>query len=191
MNPISADLSSDKWQWQGIEQSAKSSIHEKKIRVAFLPADGSAPAVNGVSHGEDSSFRDSPTPAPRTPMRGSESAAAEERPASSNKETARSAESAAAGTTIGAVAASVAKAVPTSSEELQAQLAEAKATITRLQAQAQEAVLRQRKTDSATKGATEKSTSGLSVQHAPAGGVSVPVAALLCLLCFLIAYFFF
>lgn len=42
--------------WSNIEQTAKSSIQEKKIKVNFLPADGSGAAAqtNGVvGHGED------------------------------------------------------------------------------------------------------------------------------------------
>lgn len=168
----------DTEQWQNIEQTAKSSIHEKKIRVVFLPADGSA-AVNGVSHLDESSIRDSPTPAPRTPQRGSE-------PTPVKSEAGNG-----IGATVSGAAAAVANAVPTSSEELKTQLAEAKATIQRLQAQAQESVLRQRKTDAANKKATESSSSNMAVQQASAGGVPVSYVALLCLLCFLIAYIFF
>ncbi|GAM84284.1 hypothetical protein ANO11243_022780 [Dothideomycetidae sp. 11243] len=185
--------------WQGIEQTAKSSIHEKKIRVVFLPVDGSA--VNGISHTDDSFSRDSPTPAPRTPQRVSEAAPTgpvsvpESRPAdnshlgdavnsASNPATARY-------STFGSAAETVTNAIPTSGEDLKAQLAEAKATIARLQTQAQDSVLRQRKTESSSKGSTEKASNGLGLQQAPAGGVPVQVAAGLCLLCFLVAYFFF
>ncbi|PNS14146.1 Vesicle-associated membrane protein-associated protein [Sphaceloma murrayae] len=184
--------------WQHIEQTAKSAIQEKKIRVTFLPADGSA--ANGVGHGDDSFARDSPTPAPRTPQRGVEASPSgpvsrpESRPednrhlgdavaSAHNPSTDRS--------TVGAAVASVTSAVPTSSDDLKAQLAEAKATIQKLQSQAQDSGLRQRKTEATAKDAKDRVTSGLGVQQAPAGGVPVQIVAGLCLLCFLIAYLFF
>ncbi|KAF2153121.1 VAMP-associated protein [Myriangium duriaei CBS 260.36] len=184
--------------WQGIEQTSKSSIHEKKIRVVFLAADGSS--VNGVSHADESFSRDSPTPAPRTPQRMSEAAPTgpvsrpESRPVDSKnlgeiKDTTTN--PATEKSSLGGVAASVSNVVPTSGEELKDQLAEAKATIARLQAQAQDSVLRQRKTEASSKDSNERVTSGLGIQQAPAGGVPVQVAAGLCLLCFLVAYFFF
>lgn len=184
--------------WQGIEQTSKSSIHEKKIRVVFLPADGSAP--NGVHHADESFSRDSPTPAPRTPQRVSEASpsgpvSSIESPPPYSKnlgEIKNSAHNPATEqSSVGAMAASVASVIPTSGEDLKAQLAEAKATISRLQDQAQDSVLRQRKTEASNKDSTSRVTSGLGVQHAPASGVPVQVAAGLCLLCFLVAYFFF
>ncbi|KAF2223519.1 PapD-like protein [Elsinoe ampelina] len=184
--------------WQHIEQTAKSNIQEKKIRVSFLPADGSG--VNGVSHGDESFSRDSPTPAPRTPQRGSEASPAgpvsrpESRPEDNkhlgdavasayNPATDRSA--------VGAAAASVSSTIPTSSDDLKSQLDAAKAQIAKLQSQAQDSGLRQRKTEASSKDAKDRVAAGLGVQQSPASGVPVQVVAGLCLLCFLIAYFFF
>lgn len=87
-----------------------------------------------------------------------------------------------------AAAAAVSNAVPTSIEELKAQLAQAQATIA---SYGQEGGLRMRKavgggkSESATDGATD-----LNVQLA-SGGVPVQVVAALCLLSFLLAYFLF
>lgn len=78
-----------------------------------------------------------------------------------------------------------------SSAELEAQLAEAKAQIARLTQQVSEATgLRQRKTGSAQDSQSQSSTA-TEVRQAPAGGVSVQITALLCLISFLLAYFLF
>jgi len=84
--------------------------------------------------------------------------------------------------------------LPASQEELKRQLEEAKATITRLQGEAQESSLRQRKTEAVNKDSKARfteGTSGMGVQNAPPRGVPVQVVAGLCLLCFLIAYLLF
>lgn len=91
--------------------------------------------------------------------------------------------------TVAAAAASVSNAVPTSQAELQAQLDAAKQQIARLTQQASEG-LRQRKPDS-TSGAKDQLATATQQQTAPAGGVSVQITALLCLVSFLIAYFLF
>lgn len=76
-----------------------------------------------------------------------------------------------------------------SSDELKAQLAEANAQIQRLKDRLADQGLRQRKTG------TEAGTAvpaTMQQSHAQSqGGVSIQVVALLCLLSFLIAYFFF
>lgn len=87
--------------------------------------------------------------------------------------------------------AAVTNAIPTSTEELQAQLAEAQATISRLTSQAAESVgLRQRKGDASSVSSSGQSTAYGSQQTAPSG-VPVPIAAALCLLSFLLAYLLF
>lgn len=91
--------------------------------------------------------------------------------------------------TVAAAAASVSNAIPTSPAELQAQLDAAKAQITRLTQQA-DAGLRQRKPES-TRDAKDQLATATHTQTAPAGGVSVQITALLCLVSFLIAYFLF
>ncbi|KAH6639362.1 MSP domain-containing protein [Boeremia exigua] len=188
--------------WAHIEQTAKSSIQEKKIRVLFLPADSdSTPArTNGVSR--DSLLSSPQSEAAATPVRGSTEqpqgpvSRSEDRPASSKhlgeieRETYAPASSTSAGIqqSVAAAAASVSNALPTSTAELQAQLDAAKQQIARLTQQASEG-LRQRKPDT-TSGAKGQSVTATQ-QTAPAGGVSVQITALLCLVSFLIAYFLF
>ena len=174
--------------WANIEQNAKSSIQEKKIRVSFLPADGSA-TTNGVAGAQ---HEDSP-PAYSSPS--SPQAVTPQRPSTSNDRDARSdygdstATQVAEGTGLAAAGAAVASAVPSNQDELKQQLEQAKATIASLQAQAADG-MRQRKPQEAA----EKAVNSVqqSMQNAPApGGVPIQIVAGLCLLCFLIAYLFF
>lgn len=193
-------------QWSHIEQTSKNSIQEKKIRVIFLQADDaeSAPAqANGVSSREErSSLLSSPSQEAVTPQRGSTEAPVgsvsrpESRPADSKslgeaKESAYNpATSSGVKSTVASAAAGVANAVPTSSADLQAQLAEAKSTIARLREQAESSTgLRQRKTGTAN--AQEKGSTALEARQQPAGGVPVQIVFGLCLVSFLLAYFFF
>ena len=96
---------------------------------------------------------------------------------------------------ISAAASSVVNAVPTSGEDVRAQLAEARATITKLRQQAEEQVLRQRKNDAVLQDSRERittGTTGMGVLQQPAPtGVPVQIVAALCLLSFLLAYFLF
>jgi hypothetical protein len=95
---------------------------------------------------------------------------------------------------VAGAATSVANAVPTSGEDLKAQLAQAKATITRLTQQTEEQGLRQRKTDAVNQDSRERistGTTGMGIQQQPAEGVPVQIVAALCLLSFLLAYFLF
>ena len=95
---------------------------------------------------------------------------------------------------MGAAASSVANAVPTSTDDVRNQLAQAKATIAKLTQQVEEQGLRQRKTDAVNQDARERittGTTGLGVQQQPAEGVPVQIVAALCLLSFLLAYFLF
>ena len=95
---------------------------------------------------------------------------------------------------LGNAASTVANAVPTNSEDLRQQLSDAKAQITRLTDQAQEQVLRQRRSDAVNQDSRERittGTAGMGVQQQPADGVPVQIVAALCLLSFLLAYFFF
>ena len=89
---------------------------------------------------------------------------------------------------------SVAQAVPTSQEQLQDQLSKANDTIQSLRKQAEEQVLRQRKSDAISQDSKERittGTTGMGVQQQPADGVPVQIVAALCLLSFLLAYFLF
>ena len=84
--------------------------------------------------------------------------------------------------------------VPTSSEELKQQLAQAKDKIATLTSQVQDQGLRQRKTDAVSQDARERlstGTAGVGFQQQPSDGVPVQMVAALCLLSFLLAYFFF
>lgn len=101
---------------------------------------------------------------------------------------------ASAQSTVASTATSVANAVPTSGEDIKAQLAQAKATILRLTQQNEEQGLRQRKTDAVNQDSRERittGTTGMGIQQQPADGVPVQIVAALCLLSFLLAYFLF
>lgn len=186
--------------WSGIESTNKSSIQEKKIRVVFLPADGQQHQSNGLASsaasGLDNSIYSedqppsysSPSPQAVTPQRSvGPTSTFDEKPdgAKSRGDAVNSAYNPAQSS---GVAAAVASAIPTSQDDVRRQLEDAKATIARLQEQATSG-LRQRNVG----GSGEKSASqnGLAAKAGSTGGVSVQVVALLCLLCFLIAYFFF
>jgi hypothetical protein len=172
--------------------------------VLFLPADGAAAAttparVNGASR---ESLVTSATPDAVTPQRSLNEPSGpvsrpEERPAGSKHlgeikdEVYSPATSGGVGATVSAAAARVSNAIPMSQEDLRVQLEEAKATISRLTAQASEATgLRQRKTESTPQGKSQLATA-THTQTTPAGGVPVPITAGLCLLSFLLAYFLF
>ncbi|KAL8704092.1 MAG: hypothetical protein Q9201_002753 [Fulgogasparrea decipioides] len=191
--------------WQNIEKVNKSSIQERKIRVAFLPADGSTSTpshqnVHGAHLGDEAppaygspapSFG-SPGPDTVTPMNRSANLDAENK-GQTGPTGAQSVASNVQSTTT-AAPSSVANAVPTSGDDLRAQLADATATISRLKQQAEEQGLRQRKGDAVNQDARERittGTTGMGVQQQPADGVPVQVVAALCLLSFLLAYFFF
>ena len=93
----------------------------------------------------------------------------------------------------GAVA-NIANSVPTTTEELQNQLAQAKAQIAKLTSSTNDQGTRQRKADTAVQDARERittGTTGMGVQQQPADGIPVQIVAALCLLSFLLAYFFF
>lgn len=189
--------------WAHIEQTSKSSIQEKKIRVLFLPADDSAstPArTNGASR--ESLLGASPnSPEAVTPQRGVSEASGpvsvpSERPSESKnlgeikKEAYNPATSGGLASSVNAVSSSVSNALP-SSTELQAQLADAKAQISRLTQQISESTgLRQRKVDTSSSSGAQLSTA-TETRPAPAGGVPVHITAGLCLISFLLAYFLF
>ncbi|KAK4575265.1 phosphatidylinositol-binding protein scs2 [Recurvomyces mirabilis] len=193
--------------WSNIEQTAKSSIQEKKIRVSFLPEDGSAGhdnlsaagmSTNGLSHHEDEPpAYSSPSPLAVTPQRSAQGpiSTPADKPldAKSRGDAISDAHNPATNpasgqSTLGAAAASIASVIPTSQADLQRSLDTANAQIKRLQEQASEG-LRQRKI---TADGQEKSSVATSMQNAPApGGVPVQIVAGLCLLCFLVAYLLF
>lgn len=190
--------------WSGIESTAKSSIQEKKIRVVFLPADGQQHQSNGVASSAASGLDNSvysedhppayssPSPQAVTPQRSSGPVSTfDDKPdgAKSRGDAVNSAYNPAqSGGAFAGAAAAVSNAIPTSQDDVRRQLDEAKATIARLQEQASSGLRQRNVAGSSEKGAPQ---SGLAAKAGSTGGVSVQIVALLCLLCFLIAYFFF
>ncbi|KAL8681543.1 MAG: hypothetical protein Q9186_002359 [Xanthomendoza sp. 1 TL-2023] len=187
--------------WQNIEKVAKSSIQERKIRVVFLPADGDAVTPSHQNtHGAHLGDEAPPaygSPAPSFGSPGPDAVT----PITRSVDT--KAQGGSTGTpsvvsnlqnTASAAASNVAQAVPTSGEDLRAQLANAKTTISQLSQQTEEQLLRQRKSDAVNHDSRERittGTTGMGVQRQPADGVPVQIVAALCLLSFLLAYFFF
>jgi hypothetical protein len=171
--------------WQNVEKTAKSSIQERKIRVNFLPASAEA-AVNGVAaHPEE----EPPAYSSPTPQFGSPSAHTPANTSASSKSVSEpkavTSSPPEPSSTMSNAYAAIASAVPTSSEELQEQLAAAKAQIAKLTSQLSDPQLRQRKVQEAS----EKMQT--VVQQSNETGVPVQIVAGLCLLSFLIAYLFF
>ncbi|KAL2042204.1 hypothetical protein N7G274_004692 [Stereocaulon virgatum] len=193
--------------WQNVEKVAKGAIEERKIRVVFLPADGTASTpqhnnVNGThlgteappAYGSQSPSYGSPQAEAVTPA--ARSMAPDTQTSSTRQTVAETASNAAASvqSTVSSAATTVVNAVPKSGEDLQAQLAQAKATILRLTQQNEEQGLRQRKTDAVNQDSRERittGTTGMGVQQQPRDGVPVQIVAALCLLSFLLAYFLF
>lgn len=174
--------------------------------MVFLPADGTDPATpskpNGVGASDADASHIGASPEMVTP--GNRSTAApvgpvsrsESRPADSTNlsDTTKSSYNPAKEdqSAFSAAASTVKNSIPTSSEELQAQLSEAQNTILRLKTQATEG-LRNRSKGGANQDSKEKGALGAAgmVQQTPASGVPVQIVAALCLLSFLLAYFFF
>jgi len=190
--------------WSNIEQSAKASIQEKKIRVSFLPAggfsDNTTAASNGIPHHQDDeppSYA-SPSPSVATPQRNSTQAPSgpisspSDRPADA-KSRGDAVESAHNPATDNSTLGAIRSAIPTSSDDMKRQLETANAKVMELQQQMTEG-LRQRRAGAAEGGEKMGTTSGgnMGLHNAPApGGVPVQYVAALCLLCFLIAWLFF
>lgn len=96
--------------------------------------------------------------------------------------------------TLGGAVSNVTNALPTSSEDLNAQLSEAKNTILKLKQQVEDQLLKQKESDAVNQDSRERITTGMTgmgIQQQPADGVPVQIVAALCLLSFLLAYFFF
>jgi hypothetical protein len=167
--------------WQTVEKTAKQSIQERKIRVNFLPATGATSnGVSSSSHEEQPPAYSSPTPQFGSPAPSAKSANVPESTKAHASSVSESTSSA-----LYSAAATVQRAVPTSSEELQDQLAAAKAQIQKLSSQVQDPQVRQRKVAEAQ----EKVQT--VVQQTSESGVPLQIVAGLCLLSFLIAYLFF
>lgn len=95
---------------------------------------------------------------------------------------------------LSAASAGLSNAASSTSETLQQQLEAAKATIAQLRGQVQDEGLRERKTTAVKQDAQERisaAATAMGVQTHAADGVPVQIVAALCLLSFLLAYFFF
>lgn len=177
--------------WSDIEKTSKSSIQERKIRVNFLPADGAAATTNGVAtstrHEEEPPAYSSPSPQFGSPAAHSAVTSAGSKSSGTKSTADTNASSTAAGpsSAIASAASAISNAIPTSQEELKQQLADAKAQISKLTNQLGDPQLRQRKVQEAS----EKMQT--VVQQTGETGVPVQIVAGLCLLSFLLAYFFF
>ncbi|KAL8833686.1 MAG: hypothetical protein Q9170_004131 [Blastenia crenularia] len=181
--------------WQNIEKVSKSSIQERKIRVVFLPADGTTTTpshqpTQGQHLGDEAPpAYASPSPSFGSPGPNAVTPTNRSTPDSKGQSTMANLQSSASAAT-----SNVANTVPTSGEELRTQLANAKSEISRLTQLAEEQGLRQRKSDAINQDARERittGTTGMGIQQQPADGVPVQIVAALCLLSFLLAYFFF
>ncbi|EER43561.1 MSP domain-containing protein [Histoplasma capsulatum var. duboisii H88] len=174
--------------WQHVEQTSKSSIHEQKIKVEFLPPkdSGEQPSTdepNGIAPPEE-----------ELPAYTSPSAAKFDTPSATRVAPPldmTSAETPKYESNLSPSAAVQSK-QNAASDELKSQLAEARAQIEKLRDQLADQGLRQRKISSTAPGST---SSGLQQQqraHQSAEvGVPLRVVAGLCLLSFLLAYVFF
>lgn len=177
--------------WSDIEKTAKASIQERKIRVNFLPPDGSVSSANGdaaPTHPEDEPpAYSSPSPQFGSPATHSAVTVLEPKGAGtkSTGEANASSLSGKASSSIASAATAVSNALPTSQDDLKRQLADAKDQISKLTSQLGDPQLRQRKFRE-----TEEKMQTV-VQHTGETGVPVQVVAGLCLLSFLLAYFFF
>ncbi|ELR07674.1 phosphatidylinositol-binding protein scs2 [Pseudogymnoascus destructans] len=201
--------------WQQIDQAEKSSIQEKKIRVVFLAevsAGQNLPAVSTpLRNGVNTSLNDttpnaaaplyhSPYQEESTPQRSAPlSEATGNRSVSDSKSSQLRAESspqtaepavskANAKENIKAIPAAVSSALPNSVEELKAQLSQAQATIA---SYGQEGGLRLRKAGNALGVDEVVPAAQAAIRTTSQEGVPVHITAALCLLTFLIAYFFF
>ncbi|KFZ15869.1 hypothetical protein V501_02506 [Pseudogymnoascus sp. VKM F-4519 (FW-2642)] len=199
--------------WQQIDQAEKSSIQEKKIRVVFLAEESAGlPAVSTpLRNGVNTSLNDttpntaaplyhSPYQEESTPQRSAPlSEATGNRSASDSKSSQLRAESsplpaepaaskANAKENIKAIPSAVSSALPNSVEELKAQLSQAQATIA---SYGQEGGLRLRKAGNALGADEVVPAAQAAIRTTSQEGVPVHITAALCLLTFLIAYFFF
>ena len=174
--------------WQQVEKAGKSSVQERKIRVNFLPAEGSKAngvVVNDRTNDEPPAYS-SPSPQFGSPAQGS-AVAIDAKPAGATSlgDAKASSSNPATSSTFGGAASAIYESVPTSSDELKQQLAEARAQISRLASQVSDPSVRQRKVQEANEKVQQV------VKQSGESGVPLQIVAGLCLLSFLLAYFFF
>ncbi|KAL8652606.1 MAG: hypothetical protein Q9210_002577, partial [Variospora velana] len=175
-----------RFKWQNIEKVNKSSIQERKIRVVFLPTDGgSSTPSHQTTHGQHLGDEAPPaygSPAPSFGSPGPTAVTPVNHAAADNQGqtsfTGAKSTTSNMQPTVGAAMSDVANAVPASSEELHAQLANAKAEISRLTQRGEEQSLRQRKSEAVDQDARERiatGTTGTGIQQQPAEGVPVQI----------------
>ncbi|RFU25319.1 hypothetical protein B7463_g11016, partial [Scytalidium lignicola] len=182
--------------WSHVDAADKSSVQEKKIRVAFLPPEVAAGATtpirpaNGVSNEVNNGALDvTPAAAYRSPSSEDHSTPetkvfnmAPSEPASETKSTvAKTSE------VITNSANAVSSAVP-SYNDLKAQLAEAQ---TKLASYGQDGGLRLRKRAGGEDASVPGSTTEVAQNVQTTEGVPIQIVAALCLISFLLAYLFF
>lgn len=178
--------------WQSIDDADRNAVQEKKIRVVYL-APESAPATatplrNGIN-GANGSHISTPDAAPPT-YTSNRSPSPEETftPQQSKTSISKSKgedEPKSVAATARESAAAAAAAIP-SYEELKAELEKAQAKISSL---TQEGGLRMRKVAAGETSNQMVNDVAKNIQQQQ--GVPLQIVAALCLLCFLIAYFFF
>lgn len=186
--------------WALVEKNEKPSIQEKKIRVTFLEPGEKTNAPNGEMVQDilfnDTQSRSSPPPY-TSPTPSDEPATSGTLPAPVIKTESKSDGHSSTGEAIRGVTTQYGSpSSGSSSHDLASQLAEAKATIARLQEQAQQHQqgLRERKSAavaSDSKLHTTEGAPGMGLTTHPPEGVSVQICAALCLVTFLLAYLFF
>ncbi|AEO57077.1 hypothetical protein MYCTH_2091488 [Thermothelomyces thermophilus ATCC 42464] len=188
--------------WDGIEKSA---IQEKKIRVSWLPPASEAPshpvatpvrqaAANGFDATPDTAPPAYSSPQDETTIL--EDTTAVSHAGHNEPESTQATQATAFAAPATNVATTVKSAAAETYEELKEQLAKAEATIASLKNEVASG-LRQRKTGAASE---DSSAEGAKLAQAerqtdqpprPTEGVPVQVVAVLCLVSFLLAYFFF
>jgi len=199
--------------WQHVDDADKSSV-QKKIRVVFLPAEGSAAAVtpmrNGVNGLSNRTQESIPSTAPAyrspspedtfTPNQRNSTAAVgpvseteDEREGNRNLGDTKAAgfnpdKTTSVRDNFAFAATAISSTVPTSYEELKTQLAQAQATIA---SYGQEGSLRMRKESGGSGESSSTGTTDMATGLQGSEGVPVQIVAALCLLSFLLAYLFF
>ncbi|EED23752.1 integral ER membrane protein Scs2, putative [Talaromyces stipitatus ATCC 10500] len=186
------------------EKAPKAAIQERRIRVAYLPAD--IPDGSAQTEEEPPAYS-SPggafeTPAPTASRKIDDSTSPipapnfEKSPKPETTETSKEADLSAFENAPSTAAAATTEAKPDSSDNIKEQLSDALAQIQKLKAQLTEQGqgLRQRRSDGSEPSSISKAGNMIQQQIAqPTAemGVPVQIVAALCLLSFLLAYFFF
>lgn len=185
--------------WQHVDDAERSSVQEKKIRVIYLPAEGSTlvaastPLRNGTKARNDDTPDAPPAYSNRSPS--PETFTPDNRPSYSgpvsklqdeprDAKSLGSAKASAFNPT--SVATKLQNAAPMSYDEMKEKLAEAQTTIANY---AQEGGLKMRKVAQGETG--NKTVDDVAHKVQSAQGVPIQIVAALCLVSFLLAYLFF